>query len=112
MRVKNPGGIDEVSTNLDNLRDPARVEIMAMETRAVLALVEKYLAKSGGPFILGTKPSRCDSELYGWYGSSQVNKAVVDRLVWEHKDLPRVAAWVKAINGVVGFKFDFVVPGL
>lgn len=106
------GGIDNVYRDLDILGDQPQVDLIAAETRTVLQLLETYLQKSGGPFILGTKPSHADSAIWGWYASSQVNPGVVNPLIWENSGLPRIAAWVKAVNQLVGFKFDFNVPKL
>lgn len=112
MRTKYQGKTEELLSDLETVRDPARLTVLVQAARAALKGFEEKLGATDGAFVLGDRPSHADSAVFGWYLTTRVNGDAA-RQVWEHSENPRVKAWVKAMTRVTGLEPEYdLVPKL
>ncbi|TXT08919.1 hypothetical protein VHUM_02393 [Vanrija humicola] len=100
---------DDVARMVEESKDADRVKENAAAVRRLLRVVELYLGASDGRFLLGDVPTHADNVVASYYFASQINP-VLNPLVWEHPDLPRVAQWVKDFKEVSGFSVSYPPP--
>jgi len=97
-----------VLNGIKAIRDPKQAKELAREALVKLTTFDRLLAKSGGPFVLGEHPSHCDSAIFGWYVTSQINPEI-NSLLWRNEAVPHVKAWSEAMEKAIKFKSPFTV---
>jgi len=110
LRVRYGNEKELLETQIARFDDPEAVKKLGVRARDTLKLVENYLKARDTKFLLGDKPTHPDSILYGWYACSLVNRKFTLPELWEHPDLPRVAAWAKDMKRVTGLEPSFPDP--
>lgn len=89
--------MEAIKTDMCN---PERQEKCFASARARLGLIESQLAyqkTQGKGAWIGGEPSHADACVFGVYGWSRLNPAVVKN-VWEHESLPNVREWVEGMK--------------
>ncbi|BEI85403.1 hypothetical protein CcaverHIS002_0508040 [Cutaneotrichosporon cavernicola] len=102
LKVKLGGNQAAIDAMCNAVQDKAHVETQANNLRSKLSVIEERL--QNGPFLSGDKAGHADASVWGWYATSRaINIPGFDvDLVWKHDSLPRVAAWVDAVQNAAG----------
>ncbi|CAK9780851.1 hypothetical protein CC85DRAFT_328561 [Cutaneotrichosporon oleaginosum] len=102
LKIKLGGDQAKIDMLCQAVLDAQYVDAQAANVRSKLQSIEEKLRDA--PFLAGERAGHADASVWGWYASTRaisIQGLDIDD-IWRHESLPRVAAWVDAVQKAAG----------